>query len=184
MSKNLESQRRKDSVAGNLAEGNRTEIGRQGKENLTNDSRQSNSFKVNAAAGTASLGGFVYDQQSSAPLADVTVTLASGTLGTFTQATSSNGYYSFAGLAQGAYTSSPLPRTAHRRSARYFPAAGVLLQKTWPEPSRLRRPGWGVKFTTLRFFQTGPAAWANISLLVIFAPGAAGRRGNVPPGVL
>ena len=28
----------------------------------------------------------------------------------------------------------PLPRTAHWRPVHYVPEAGVLLQKTWPEP--------------------------------------------------
>ena len=72
--------------------------------NGANDSKQSNSFTVNAPAGTACLTGFVYDQQSNAPLANVTVTLASSTLGTTTHTTSSNGYYSFTGVAKGAYT--------------------------------------------------------------------------------
>ena len=51
-----------------------------------------------AAAGTSSLTGFVYDQQSGATLGNVTVKL-----GNYSQITNTSGYYSFTGIAQGTY---------------------------------------------------------------------------------
>jgi RHS repeat-associated protein len=64
-----------------------------------NDYGSSNVFTVSAPAGSAGLSGFVKDQQSNQALGDVLVTL-----GSYTQRTSSSGYYSFRGIAPGSYT--------------------------------------------------------------------------------
>ena len=52
-----------------------------------------------SAAALSNLTGFVYDNQSSQPLSNVTVTL-----GATSRTTNSSGFYSFTGVAQGTYT--------------------------------------------------------------------------------